>query len=111
MPDPGLGRHRRGPTKVGLTLGSERIKPIVGAQFAIGGPRAAIFGPQLTLGWASAFTVVRSISRAQLAVVIPLQLESIELQPEPVRSPSTLDYTTGSIERDTPEPLESLAVK
>ena len=111
MPDPGLGRQRTGATKIGLTLESGRIKPIVGAQFAIGGPRDAIFEPKLTLGWAIVFTFVRSIVGAQLAVVIPLQLESIELQPEPVRSPSTLDYTAGSIARDKPEPLESLGVK
>ena len=110
MPDPGLGRQRTGATKIGLTLKSGRIKPIVGAQFAIGGPRAAIFEPKLTLGWAIVFTVVRSIGRAQLAVVFPLQRESIEPQPEPIRSPSTLDYT-GSIARDTPELLESCAVK
>ena len=78
MPDPGLGRQRTGATKIGLTLESGRIKPIVGAQFAIGGPLEPILEPKLALGWAIVLAVVRSIGLAQLAVVSSLQLESLE---------------------------------
>ena len=111
MPDPGLVRQRTGATKISLTLESGRIKPIVGAQFAIGGPRAAIFKPKLTLGWAIVFTVVRSIGRAQLAVAFPLQLESIAPQPEPVVFPPTLRHAAQPFAGNATESGESLGVQ
>ncbi len=102
-----MGRQRARTTKIIFAIESWRIQPIVGAQFSIVEPCDAIVGPKLTLGRA----VVRSVVHAQLAVVFPLQLESIEPQPEPVLRPSTLDYTTGSIARDATEPVDSLGVQ